>query len=137
MFDERERRVFKYHNGVAEVWGDPLVLERRLRAYMGGNGKQLISDMNSVLDTEGKVVADADFSKADAASEVFVEAVAKAFEIPKLFDTKTGEGYTEKNLRDLWDKFQQWVEDKKKEQSSGPGMPPHTPPFPLPRQPGR
>ncbi len=38
-----DRDIFEYHNGMREVKGDPLALERRLRRALGGRPNEVIN----------------------------------------------------------------------------------------------
>lgn len=113
LFNEKQRRVFLYHNGESEVYGDPLAIQRKLRAYMGGDCKKVVDAINSDNAIE-----------VDAAADVFHAAVVKAFDIKRVFDPKTGDGFTEADLRKLWDIFQKWLSEKKNPPASGPTSPP-------------
>jgi len=125
MFDERERKVFKYHDGEKDVWADPLAMSRKLRALMGGNPEKIVTQYNSDVQMDS-----------DNAAEVFFPAIAEAFQV-KRFDRLTGDGFTDEDLLKTWEMFQAWLEAKKKRDANLPTSVMPTAHHGLPRFPGR
>ncbi|OAI39612.1 hypothetical protein AYO40_01220 [Planctomycetaceae bacterium SCGC AG-212-D15] len=119
MFEGKERKVFKYHNGISDVWADPLALNRKIRALMNGDPAKVVANYNSDNQNES-----------DAAAELFFPAIARAFEVAP-FDKATGEGFVDEDLLKLWEMFQSWLDEKKKkEESSRTSVPPTAPQWP-------
>jgi len=111
MFHESQRQIFGYFNGEKEVFADPLQVQRKLRQFLGDQEK-VVGTLNSD-----------NLSEADSVADLFLDAIAQAFAIPRRFDAATGVGFTEKNLRDLWNKFQGWLDEKKNPPGNSPASP--------------
>lgn len=99
MYSEQEKKVFQYHDGTAEVFGDPVTIHRRLTAYLDGNPNQVI-----------EATQNADPLAAMHANDRLLAAVRVAFEMP--FDKATGEGATEDECFAALDKFTEYLEKK-------------------------
>lgn len=95
--------IFAYElpNGDRQ-FADPLRIRRRLVLETNGKIHDLIKHQGSEeLGTRLK------------ADETLAKATAASFELPML-DEKTGEGLTEEFFLDLLDKFQDWLDEQKK-----------------------
>lgn len=108
MFTEEQRRIFQYHNGSGEVWGDPLPIGRHMRQQLGGDPNEALKDARSE-----------DVAVRDAATERLVQAVRVAFDMVP-FDKATGTGADEAICLAALDRFLTWNEDQKKSAVSSP-----------------
>jgi len=125
MFTDKERKIFKYHDGTKDVYADPLAMNRKLRALMAGNPEKVVAAYNG----------DDDIA-ADAAAEVFFPAIAEAFQVTR-FNRLTGEGFVDEDLLKLWEMFQAWLLEKKNRAANSPTSSTPSELRGLPRFPGR
>lgn len=126
MFTEDERRIYgPYFNGAKEVLADPLALNRKIKALMGGNPAKLVEDYNSGI-------AEVAFE----AGERFFAAVREAFGLVA-FDPETGDGMTESDCLKCWNDFQSWLKKKDVTDRNSPTSVPPLVPGGLPRAPSR
>ncbi len=131
-FDDKQRRIFQYHNGTAEVWGDPGYLWRELTIALKGEVALVVKDINAALPPptwpEGKPFeppAGSDMVAA-LASKKFEEAIRQAFGMTT-FDATEGSGADVQRCLDAYDALIRF-QDKKKE--SGETPPSSRPPSP-------
>lgn len=101
---DNSQTVFKYFNGERELYGDPLAIERKLRAACGGKPKELADAVNDET---------ADDVKWAAAEEKLIRAVRDALQMAP-FDVTTGKGATDATCRKAWDVFWRYMDDQKK-----------------------
>lgn len=102
MWSDQEKQIFKYHTGAAEQYGDPLAIERKLRALTAGQpGKLAAQTADPELD-------DASWARAE---EKLIQAVREAFEMAP-FDKTTGQGATDAMCKRLWNDFWGYLEKK-------------------------
>jgi len=84
IFSERQRKVFPYSNGVAQVWGDPVAIYRKMLAEFDG-------DLDLILQRSRDKSQPRLWSES---VERLVEAVRKVFGMVPI-DPVTGEGADE------------------------------------------
>jgi hypothetical protein len=129
MFSEQEKRVYgpyRYGDGDKTLYADPLAVNRKVKALLGGDVEQVVRDYNSGEDV-----------LVERAAARFLGAVVEAFGL-KPFDPKTGTGLVEAHVVQVWNHFQDWLAQKK---TSGPDTATSFPPSPaapvrsLPRAP--
>lgn len=95
MFPERERKIFRYHDGRQEVAADPIAIHRKLSFALGGRLNETLDEIHS--DDQGQ---------AHFAQEKALAAVRDVFEMAP-FDKGTGEGALEE---DCWKALDAWLE---------------------------
>ncbi len=106
MYAEEEKKIFSYFDGTAEVWGDPIAIERRLTQLLDGNPNAFITrstDPNGTMAYE--------------AAERLWAAVRVAFDMPF---TKADGGATEDQVTAALDKFSDYLEKKNQSGASTP-----------------
>ena len=125
MFSEQDRKIFPYHDGEQEVFGDPVEIQRRMNAFTKGELNAIIDRTREwEVDSEGKpVLEDGKPVRANPA-EVAAEnqerleaAIRHAFQLPA-FDRITGQGCTGAMALTVWNAFVEWAEDAKKKFAS-------------------
>jgi hypothetical protein len=135
--NEETRRVFgPYHDGAAQVYGDPLEIYRALQRALGGQFRQVLKDAR----TTGPADAESDTEeqrqrKADArtvadgvafpAIERLLAAVRVAFRM-KPFDPATGQGALERDCHQALDDFLWFLSAEKKNGATSPTSAPPT-----------
>lgn len=103
-----ERDIFKYNNGEKEVFGDPMAIDRTIRARLG-NPAKIIEQVNSIdLNTADSP----QLSQGLQAQETMCVAVREAFGL-KPFDPETGKGATESHCFAVWAQFVNFLDEKK------------------------
>lgn len=138
LFTEKQRGVFKYHNGVKEVWGDPLQIFRRLEYALQGGAIALIRqaflpppkykppseegpDRDSYEQTYGQLKADY-ILRTSEAKERLVPAVRQAFGMPPLVQdidkNPEGKGATEEDCLNAIEAWVRYQDAKKKNTAS-------------------
>lgn len=101
VHDKQERLVFKYHNGIGEVYGDPLEIWGRMLDALGGD---LSTPMEQARHQEMEV--------AIPALARIAEAVRVAFEMAP-FNPQTGAGATVKDCYAVLKAWNRWLQEKK------------------------
>jgi hypothetical protein len=101
IFDDKERRVFQYHNGTAVVFGDPWLIYRRLLAAFDGDLKPALDQLHSK--EPGVWVP---------AVERLVPVVRDIFGMVP-FDSATGAGATDDECVQALHAFLGWLAEKK------------------------
>lgn len=98
---EQERRVFRYHDGTGEVYGDPLAIWGRLLDALDGD---LATPMGQARHPEAEV--------AIPALARIAEAVRAAFSMAP-FDPQTGAGATVEDCYQVLKAWNAWMQAKK------------------------
>lgn len=106
LFTESQRRVFRYFNGVADVYGDPVAIYRQLLGAFGG-------DLDLIVENS---LHPAPEVSAPAIGRL-VDAVRSAFSMVP-FDPATGEGATEPDCLAALDQWRGWIQEKKSRAAS-------------------
>ena len=100
MFTDEERRIFAYHDGVSDRYGDPLALNRALLVALGG-------DVQEAIDAAYRPTGETDGSLLR-----LLVVLREVFVLPA-FDPKTGQGVTDAMvLHVLWE-FAEFMNQKK------------------------
>ena len=114
MFKPKERKIYKFHNGVKEIAKDPITLARRLDATRPSNYKELLEGMVSK-----------DSVKYSQSMDVLTPWVEKLFDV-KAIDEE-GNGLDEDQIWSIFFDFMEFVTKKKEStgepQSSSPFIP--------------
>lgn len=99
MFSKESRKIFRYHDGTSERFGDPLAIRRRYwRAIQGENETELFQQAGGPLDI------------ADEALSRLLPIIRMTFEVEPL-DPNTGLGLTEDETLELLKSFFDWEAD--------------------------
>lgn len=106
VHDEQERRVFKYHNGIGEVYGDPLEIWKRMLDALDGD---LSTPMEQAKSDTPEV--------AIPALVRIAEAVRTAFGLAPL-DPQTGTGATVQDCYGVLKSWNRWLVEKKERAAS-------------------
>lgn len=105
IFSERQRKVFPYFNGVAQVWGDPVAIYRRILAACEGDVNLLLSRVSSEI--------------RDQQPLLWAESMARLMEVVRgvlgmiPFDPSTGEGATDQDCLNALEAWRTWMNEKK------------------------
>ena len=108
--DVSEREIFKYHDGVRDRYGDPFVIARKLKTNQHGDLAALEAMAGEMQEPE---------------TTQFVQVLREAFGIPPWNDLD-GEGLTDWNVMDVFQRFGDYIEGLKKNTSPGPISSPPT-----------
>jgi hypothetical protein len=105
VFNERQRKVFPYFNGVAQVWGDPVSIYRRFLAACDG-------DINLIL---SRVDGDTCEKQPLLWAETMDRLMGVVREVLGMqpFDATTGKGATDRDCLDALQAWQAWMNEKK------------------------
>lgn len=106
MFSASEMKIFAFNNGTADVFADPLAINRALARLLDGIPDKVVADTR----------ADNLLAAADA-TEKLTTAVRTAFGLPA-FSTTDGSGMTDEMVIAVWNQFQDWLDAKKKRDDS-------------------
>lgn len=124
MFTEAEKRVFKYHDGQAEAFADPLAVRRSLTLATAGRFNDLLrryyADTTPAVEGETEehkqaredANAAVELALCGAAAEL-VPAVRQAFVMPP-FNSADGTGATEDDVDRVLTEFLDWCDEQKK-----------------------
>jgi hypothetical protein len=112
------RAIFRYYDGCAFRWGDPLAINRMLIQACGGDPNVLLQA--SKVRKDGSNVAEA----AEAAQH-FSGAVRQAFQMVP-FIPETGEGATESDCDQAFIDYSAFLEKKNPNSARMPTSPPST-----------
>lgn len=102
MFTEAEKRVFKYHDGQAEAFADPLAARRSFVVETQGRFNDLLT----------AYYGDDELASCEAAV-VLVPVVRQVFSMNP-FDRDTGKGATEDDVDRVLTEFLDWCDEQKK-----------------------
>jgi hypothetical protein len=122
-------RIFKYNNGKADVFADPFEIDYRFQQAAGGEDLEQIDrwmdlprteegllDQNKINDPGAGKIIMAQYMEALHRIEPIVR---KTFNLEP-FNPETGEGLTNKEVIEIWDDYQLWQADVKKNTSLPP-----------------
>lgn len=98
MFSEDERRIFPYHDGAVQRYGDPVRMHRKLTVALEGDVNRWLVDASS-----------GDLHLVDQAKDRLVAAVRSAFEMAP-FDPDSGRGAVEADCWAALNSFLEWSE---------------------------
>lgn len=123
-----QTHIFKYHNGKADVFGDPLALESSLIEAVG--------DLTPLLEKINKVNLNDPLQRLEGiqARRALIAGVRAAFELVP-FDSTTGKGMTDDQALGV---YLSWCDWTQKKSGNGPDTPSTsqptdtTPPAPTP-----
>ena len=101
MFTDQERSIFSYHNGTAEVFGDPLALARKLTIALQG-------DIQNAVDA----AYNSKTGDADGSMDRLLNAIRDVFALPAL-DPTTGKGVTDLMALAVYRRFAEFAAAKK------------------------
>jgi hypothetical protein len=127
-------RTFRYHDGNAEVHGDPAALRRGLVLATGGRVNQLLRDYYAANDARARGLPDEALAAAEVrearAAAVLLPAVREVFSL-KPFDGGTGRGATDDDCDRVLCEFQNYLAGLKKKPVTSPSTAPPTAPTSL------
>ena len=123
MFTEKERRIFSFQDGsrnpdgsMATIFGDPSAIDRRLAHFLPQQAQEVLSRWNDAVDqetgqikNEGLLPSEMERYQAECS---LIEAIRAGFPMVP-FDPQTGLGAYDEDCLEAWNKFQQFVAEKK------------------------
>lgn len=112
MFTPEDREIYSYHNGVSEVFADPLALKRKLVQAARGDLAGLISRASPPEETLQAEDPDRTLDRMNAETELLA-VVRAAFQLSEV-NPATGEGCTDSMVWRVWDHFGDYVSGEKK-----------------------
>ncbi len=115
-------RTFRYHDGTAEIHGDPAALRNALVLETRGRVNQLLRDYYARVGED-----DAALAKQAAAASVLLPAVRRVFGLKPL-DPATGKGCTDDDADQVLCDFQNYLSCVKKKRATSPSTAPPTAP---------
>jgi hypothetical protein len=101
-FTPQERQIFEYHDGAKLVKEDPLDLKLRVEKYLGPNPNEIIDQCDDAVPAP---------ERHDAYQSLY-KAMVNAFEL-HAFNKATGLGYTIREAVELWNRWQDFLREKK------------------------
>src|ERR1700734_494047 len=106
--EKQNKKIFKYHNGIKEVYADPFELDWRMQneVKMTPNIDTIDSWLSPTPDPEGNFDS-AQVALLNDAYHFYVPVLVKVFKL-KSFDEDTGEGMTASEIIDLWSDYLEW-----------------------------
>lgn len=109
-----KKNIFKYFNGVKEVYADPFELDWRMQdaTKMEQSIDTKDSWLNPTPDAEGNFDRH-QISLLNDAYHFYIPIVVKVFKLKSL-DEETGEGMTGEDIIDLWSRYLTWRFELKK-----------------------
>lgn len=112
------KRIFKYHNGIEEIYEDPFEIDWRYQdaIKMMPNIDQVDQWMELPRDDEGNILDDIEQSKIkmyNDACHIYIPIITKVFQLKPL-DKKTGEGMTGEEILNIYSDYLTWKFDLKK-----------------------
>ena len=110
MYSDEARRVFKYHDGEKEVYGDPLALRMKIFIATNGDPNSLSNKVFVPLTHE---TPQEQLLEAFRAQKQIAEIVQKVFNM-KPFDPATGSGATIEHCQMIWRMFGRFLAGEKK-----------------------
>lgn len=122
MYSDEARRVFKYHDGESEVFGDPLALRMEIFIATNGNPDELARKVFVKLapDTPSETLLEA-----FRAQKQIAEIVQRVFKM-KPFNPETGTGATIEHCHMTWRLFANFCAGEKKNTVKQPTESPST-----------
>ena len=121
MWSEAERQIFgPYHDGRAQVYGDPLAIWRRLVHGLDGDVNRWLTHARS---EEPEIRYQA--------TERILVATVEAFDLAP-FDRATGQGVLERDAMAILNTFFDWIDQKKSPPVNSPTSAPPTTSVPGP-----
>lgn len=117
MFDEKQRNIFKYHDGFHDRFADPVNVWRNLIRETDGNLDQYIR--------EAKDRSGAALESRNHALDILTKATRIAFELSS-FLPEDGDGVLEEDCIRILVEFVNWIKKKGQNTVSGPKSPPYT-----------
>jgi hypothetical protein len=114
MFTDRERLIFKYHDGERDVFADPLRVRRLFAHALDGEPNRYLERIQENAAAE---------PVAFEAMERVLAATCQAFGLTP-FDPATGAGCTEEKILGVLCAFQAWEDQKKTTSATTPVWPP-------------
>lgn len=109
MFTDEQKKIFRYFDGSAWVFGDPLALKRRLSRALDGDPNRYLAALAPESGDE----------EAFQATEKVIQAVRVAFDMAA-FDRNTGGGAKDQHCLDALAAFIDYIHEQKK---NGPTLP--------------
>ena len=127
MFDftDEQRRIFSYSNGAAQMLGDPLDLDMRLKEALEFRWSEICEDAQP-LDSNGMPRPE---PTVVAAHKKLVAGTIQAFDLIP-FDPVTGTGCTTAMVMAVYNAFVDFQNGLKKKLSDSSASPPPSPPLP-------
>lgn len=116
MHTAEERKVYKYHNGVCDVFADPLLLRRQLRLFSGEDLNKLASDAEAAHRPDA---SQEDFERGHASEERLVNAIRQAFGLAPI-DPESGQGFSWADCLHVYNAFCDWLDQKKTTPDTSP-----------------
>jgi len=107
MFSDKERMIFRYHNGTKQIAADPLVIQRKL-----------LSQKDVDLDSEFRLAV-SDTKESLAAISRVVDVIRFSFGVKPL-DPETEEGLTDTECLQLMASYAEFLNELKKKASLSP-----------------
>jgi hypothetical protein len=115
-----KKNVYKYFNGVKEVYADPFELDWRMQnaVKMTPNIDTIDSWLSPQEDVEGKFDRQ-QIALLNDAYHFYIPKIVDVFGLKK-FDPDTGEGMVGEDIIDLWSDYLGWRTELKKNTESEP-----------------
>jgi hypothetical protein len=134
VFDKEKREIFPYFNGVRDIKGDPIVIERAFNAALKGEDiavlfKSAFSGLNDVHESLREATTN---SVILPARQKLLDASYVAFRIKPPDEDGNVDGLSEEEVLDVLDAFNLWVIEQKKGQPSLPNSSEPSPESPSP-----
>ncbi len=119
--DWGERKIFKYHDGLQEVYGDPLLIQGEIAICFPDSVTVVATIRNTRTDESDHVRLMAAWH----ARRRLCGAVREAFQMAP-YDRLTGKGAVDAQCIAVWNLFQEFLLTLKKNGASPPTSPPST-----------
>ena len=111
QFSDKDRLIYRYHDGEKERCADPLAVRRKLIQSAGGDLGRL-ADAAAVKEQPAPDAdGGAEIARLDA-EERLLKVIRFGFELPD-FDPTTGAGCTEAMCWAVWDDYWKFIEGEK------------------------
>ena len=117
MFSDKDRQIFRFNDGVSDVFGDPLVLHRHISQLLDWRAAEVIENSHSDVPP----VRDAAIAKLAAVSR-------EAFGLAPVV-RGTGTGCTDRMALAVLNKFIDEIAEQKKSGVTSPSSPPPSRPL--------
>lgn len=112
MFTPEDRAIYSYHDGVKDVFADPLALKRKLVQAARGDLAGLIQRATPPEENAGPEAPDRTLDRMNAETELLA-VVREAFQLPEI-NPATGEGCTDSMVWRVWDHFGDYLSGEKR-----------------------
>lgn len=111
---KKEKRIFKYFNGIKEIYADPFEIDWKMQHQITMNPSYEVHEKNIFVqaDDEGNV-SKRDLMLHNDALHFYVPVVTNVFGLQK-FNPETGEGMTADEILDIWTNYLEFKFDLKK-----------------------